>query len=99
MPENCPPVNDGEIAKLMPVETETKKTKAPPRFNEGSLIDAMQNAWKFIEDKDQQEKLKEAKGIGTPATRAAIISGLKKQNFLVQKGKNIVPTESGMDPI
>ncbi|RED52204.1 DNA topoisomerase [Aestuariispira insulae] len=91
-----PPVKDGDMATLNPVEVDTKKTKAPPRFNEGTLIDAMQNAWRFIEDKEQQEKLKEAKGIGTPATRAAIISGLKHQNFLVQKGKNIVPTDSGM---
>jgi DNA topoisomerase III len=40
--------------------------------------------------------LKEAKGIGTPATRAEIIGGLKKQNFLISQGKNIVPTETGL---
>src|SRR5207249_5206493 len=43
-----------------------------------------------------RERLKEAKGIGTPATRAEIIGGLKKQVFLVAQGKNIVPTESGL---
>jgi len=91
-----PPVQDGQIARLNPVEMDTKKTKAPPRFNEGSLIDAMQNAWRFVEDKDIQDRLKEAKGIGTPATRATVISGLKRQNFLAQSGKNIVPTPSAL---
>ena len=40
--------------------------------------------------------MKEAKGIGTPATRAEIIGGLKKQGFLIAQGKNIVPTETGV---
>lgn len=91
-----PPVQDGDMARLDPVETDTKKTKAPSRFNEGSLIDAMQNAWRFVEDKAIQERLKEAKGIGTPATRATVISGLKRQNFLAQSGKHIVPTSSAL---
>ncbi len=43
-----------------------------------------------------RDRLKEAKGIGTPATRAEIIGGLKKQEFLVAQGKNIVPTETGL---
>jgi DNA topoisomerase IA len=43
-----------------------------------------------------RERLKEAKGIGTPATRAEIIGGLKKQAFLIAQGKNIVPTETGL---
>ena len=53
----------------------------------------MQNAWRFVEDEVLRDRLKEAKGIGTPATRAEIIGGLKKQDFLVAQGKNIVPTE------
>ena len=43
-----------------------------------------------------RERLKEAKGIGTPATRAEIIGGLKKQGFLIAQGKNIVATEAGL---
>ena len=43
-----------------------------------------------------RERLKEAKGIGTPATRAEIIGGLKKQGFLIAQGKHIVPTEAGL---
>ncbi|MFD2205530.1 DNA topoisomerase [Kiloniella antarctica] len=91
-----PPVQDGDLATLMPVVTDTKKTKAPPRYNEGTLIDAMQNSWRFVDDKDLKERLKEAKGIGTPATRAAVITGLKLQNFLTQSGKHIVPTDAGL---
>jgi DNA topoisomerase-3 len=56
----------------------------------------MQNAWRFVDDEVLRERLKEAKGIGTPATRAEIIGGLKKQGFLVAEGKNIVPTELGL---
>jgi DNA topoisomerase III len=56
----------------------------------------MQNAWRFVDDEVLRERLKEAKGIGTPATRADIIGGLKKQAFLIAEGKNIVPTETGL---
>ncbi len=56
----------------------------------------MQTAWRFVDDEVLRERLKEAKGIGTPATRAEIIGGLKKQAFLMAQGKNIVPTETGL---
>ena len=56
----------------------------------------MQNAWRFVEDEALRERLKEAKGIGTPATRAEIISGLKKEGFLAAQGMNVVPTERGL---
>jgi DNA topoisomerase IA len=47
--------------------------------SEPTLIEAMQNAWRFVDDEILRQRLKEAKGIGTPATRAEIIGGLKKQ--------------------
>jgi DNA topoisomerase-3 len=56
----------------------------------------MQNAWRFVDDEVLRERLKEAKGIGTPATRAEIIGGLKRQGFLMAQGKHIVPTETGL---
>ena len=56
----------------------------------------MQNAWRFVDDEVLRERLKDAKGIGTPATRAEIIGGLKEQAFLAAQGKNIVPTETGL---
>jgi DNA topoisomerase-3 len=91
-----PALRNGEIARLENPTIEDKETRPPPRYNEGTLIEAMQNAWRFVDDEVLRERLKEAKGIGTPATRAEIIGGLKKQGFLVAQGKNIVPTETGL---
>ena len=75
---------------------EAKRTQAPPRYNEGTLVDAMQNAWRFVEDPALRDRLKEAKGIGTPATRAEVIKGLRKQNLLGADGKWLVPTPAGL---
>ncbi|MFC7737805.1 DNA topoisomerase [Roseomonas sp. GCM10028921] len=91
-----PALRDGEPARLHDAVVEAKETRPPPRYNEGTLIEAMQNAWRFVEDEALRERLKEAKGIGTPATRAEIIRGLKAQDFLAIDGKNIVPTERGL---
>jgi DNA topoisomerase-3 len=91
-----PPLRNGETAQLHDPKIEDKETRPPPRYNEGTLIDAMQNAWRFVDDEILRERLKEAKGIGTPATRAEIIGGLKKQGFLIAQGKHIVPTEAGL---
>ena len=91
-----PPLRDGETARLRDPEIEDKETRPPPRYREGTLIEAMQNAWRFVEDDALRERLREAKGIGTPATRAEIITGLKKQGFLTAQGKNIVPTDRGL---
>jgi DNA topoisomerase-3 len=91
-----PPLRNGETAQLHDPKIENKETRPPPRYNEGTLIEAMQNAWRFVDDEILRNRLKEAKGIGTPATRAEIIGGLKKQGFLIAEGKNIVPTETGL---
>jgi DNA topoisomerase-3 len=91
-----PALRNGEIAQLRNPTIEDKETRPPPRYNEGTLIEAMRKAWRFVDDEVLRERLKEAKGIGTPATRAEIIGGLKKQVFLITQGKNIVPTETGM---
>ncbi len=91
-----PGMRHGESAGLQNPVVEAKETRPPPRYNEGGLIEAMQNAWRFVEDDGLRDRLKEAKGIGTPATRAEIIAGLKRQGFLMAQGKNIVPTETGM---
>jgi len=91
-----PGLRDGETAVLSNPKIEDKQTRPPPRYNEGTLIEAMQNAWRFVDDEILRERLKQAKGIGTPATRAEIIGGLKKQGFLIAEGKHIVPTEAGL---
>ena len=91
-----PALGDGETARLRDPAIEDKETRPPPRYGEGTLIEAMQNAWRFVDDEALRDRLREAKGIGTPATRAEIISGLKKQGFLAAQGKNVVPTERGL---
>ena len=91
-----PVMRNGEIAHLFDPKIEAKETRPPPRYTEGTLIEAMQNAWRFVDNDALRDRLKEAKGIGTPATRAEIIGGLKRQDFLVGKGKTVEPTEIGL---
>ena len=91
-----PAFRNKEAARLRGPEIEDKETRPPPRYKEGTLIEAMQNAWRFVADETLRDRLKEAKGIGTPATRAEIIGGLKKQGFLTAQGQNIVPTDRGL---
>jgi len=94
--QTLPQLINGEQATLTRTCVDAKKTQPPPRYNEGTLVDAMQNAWRFVTDGALRERLKEAKGIGTPATRAEIIKGLKRQNMLAADGKLVVPTPSGL---
>jgi DNA topoisomerase III len=94
--QTLPSLCDGETASLSDARVEAKRTQPPPRYNEGTLVDAMQNAWRFVEDPALRERLKEAKGIGTPATRAEIIKGLKRQNLLAADGKLVLPTAAGL---
>ena len=91
-----PVLRHGETARLTDAAVEDKQTRPPPRYNEGALVAAMQNAWRFVADGPLRERLREAKGIGTPATRAEVIRGLKAQEFLTLDGKHLVPTERGL---
>jgi DNA topoisomerase III len=91
-----PNLSDGQSATLTRPKVQAKVTIPPARYNEGTLVDAMQNAWRFVKDEALRERLKEAKGIGTPATRAQIITGLKRQNMLAASGKLVVPTDAGL---
>ena len=91
-----PVLRDREVARLRDAKIEDKETRPPPRYKEGTLIEAMQNAWRFVEDEILRDRLQEAKGIGTPATRAEIIAGLRDQGFLKAERQNIVPTERGL---
>lgn len=91
-----PPLTDGEATTLTDPKVEAKRTQPPPRYSEGTLVEAMQNAWRFVDDLALRERLKEAKGIGTPATRAEIIKGLKRQNLLAADGKFVAPTTAGL---
>lgn len=72
-----------------------KKTTPPPRFTEGSLIEAMTNVHTLVTDPEQKKKLKDKKGIGQEATRTQIIENLLKRQLLLPKGKQIISSEAG----
>lgn len=91
-----PKLTDGVPVRLTSANVDAKRTKAPPRYSEGALIDAMQNAWRFVPEGPRRDRLMEAKGIGTPATRAEVIKGLKNQRQIEAAGKFLAPTEIGM---
>jgi DNA topoisomerase-3 len=94
--QTLPALTNGEAATLSDPKVEAKSTQPPPRYSEGTLVEAMQNAWRFVQAPELRERLKEAKGIGTPATRAEIIKGLKRQNLLTADGKFVIPTSGGL---
>jgi DNA topoisomerase-3 len=66
-------------------------TRPPPRYNEATLLSAMEGAGKSIEDDDLREAMRE-KGLGTPATRAQIIEGLITEKYILREGKELIPT-------
>jgi DNA topoisomerase III len=78
-------------AKVAEVEVRQDATKPPARYNEASLLGAMENAGKLVEDEALAEAMKE-RGLGTPATRAATIEGLLRQAYIERQGKELVPT-------
>jgi DNA topoisomerase-3 len=90
-------LRDGEPALLSNPRIESKKTKPPSRYSEGTLIKAMQEAWRFVSDPAKKAKLKDAKGIGTPATRAEVLKGLFSQGQFEKEGKTIKPSRAGME--
>lgn len=91
-----PAIANGALVSVDDAKVHIRKTEPPKRYTEAELPAVMQAAWKFVDDPEERERLKETNGIGTTATRASIIEGLKAQKFLeIAKGK-IVPTELGL---
>ena len=94
--QELPALENGAAAEIVAAQLAEKTTRAPERFNEGTLIKAMKNAAQFIRDPVLKERLKDAKGIGTQATRDTVIAGLKDQGLLMTKASKLYPTEAGM---
>lgn len=84
-------VADGERAHTHDLEIRDLATRPPARFTEATLLSAMEGAGKLVEDDELREAMAE-KGLGTPATRAAIIEGLISENYLVREGRELIPT-------
>ncbi len=88
---NLVPVQPNEQVKTSAIEIKQSQTKPPARFTEATLLSAMEGAGKLVEDEELREAMSE-KGLGTPATRAAIIDGLVNEQYLVRHGKELQAT-------
>lgn len=92
--QQLPRLQEGQPAQVLAVKSSRKKTQPPKPYTEAGLLSAMENAGRFVEDEALREQLKE-NGLGTPATRAAIIERLLKVGYIRRQGKNLLPTEKG----
>jgi DNA topoisomerase-3 len=85
------PVQPGEPAHNESVEIKALHTRPPARYTEATLLGAMEGAGKAIDDDELREVMQD-KGLGTPATRAAIIEGLLSEKYLLREGRELIPT-------
>lgn len=93
--QQLPALKKGDTADVLGITGKEAQTKPPAYFTEGTLIAAMENIWRSFDDEKLQAQLKEAGGIGTPATRAAIISELRRKTYLEADGKILHCTDLG----
>jgi DNA topoisomerase-3 len=84
-------VAENEKVKTEAVSPVPLKTKPPARYTEATLLSAMEGAGKLVDDDDMREAMSD-KGLGTPATRAAIIEGLLAEKYMVREAREIIPT-------
>lgn len=85
------PVEPGETVNVDSVELRENATKPPPRYTEATLLSAMESAGKLVEDDELREAMRE-KGLGTPATRASIIEGLLREQYLEREARELKPS-------
>ncbi|MBE7939454.1 MULTISPECIES: DNA topoisomerase III [Ramlibacter] len=84
-------VKPGETVHTERADPKGLKTRPPARYSEATLLGAMEGAGKFVEDDELREAMQE-KGLGTPATRAAIIEGLIGEKYMLREGRELIPT-------
>ena len=96
--QTLPKLELDEEVDTTEVEALEKETKPPRRYSDASLLGAMETAGKLVDDDELREAMKES-GIGTPATRAAIIERLIDVGYIEREGRALVPTEKGMNVI
>ncbi len=92
------PLPPGQPMHCAEIATQQLETKPPARFNEATLLSAMEHSGKLVEDEELAEAMKE-RGLGTPATRAAIIEKLLGENYLVRERKDLIPTSKAFELI
>ncbi len=93
---SLPKIEQGEQVKTTDAKAVGAATKPPARYTEATLLTAMEGAGKLIEDDDLRLAMA-GKGLGTPATRSAIIEGLIDQRYIVRDGKDLRPTRKAFD--
>ncbi|MEQ1620622.1 MAG: DNA topoisomerase 3 [Methylococcales bacterium] len=93
--QTLPPMKQNDAASCLKATRNDSKTKPPARFTEGTLQRAMENIHKFVTEAEHKKMLRDGDGIGTSATRASILSELKRREFLETKGKQIFSTALG----
>jgi DNA topoisomerase III len=96
--QQLPKLARGERVEVTDIGSEKKLTKPPARYNDNSLLGAMETAGKLVDDEELREAMKES-GIGTPATRAAIIERLIQVGYVERDGRAFVVTEKGLNVI
>ena len=89
--QNLVAVAPGEKVGVSEVESKPLKTRPPARYSEATLLGAMEGAGKMVDDDELREAMQE-KGLGTPATRAAIIEGLINEKYILRDGREMIPT-------
>ncbi len=85
------PIPESSEVRCSAIEQERLETKPPPRYSEATLLSAMEKSGKLLDDEELAEAMKE-RGLGTPATRAAIIEKLINEKYLVREAKELAPT-------
>lgn len=93
--QDLPELKKGDELKIKESNVLEKKTKPPVLYTEAGLLSAMESAGKDIENEDERKALQNI-GIGTPATRAAIIETLFTRNYIQREKKSLIPTEKGL---
>ena len=85
------PVQPGEVVETEEVLLKPNVTKPPARYNEATLLSAMEGAGKLVDDEDLREAMG-GRGLGTPATRAQIIENLITEQYMLREGRELIPT-------
>jgi DNA topoisomerase-3 len=96
--QRLPRLEQGERAVIEAVAGARKETKPPRRYSDASLLAAMETAGKLVDEDELREAMKDS-GIGTPATRAAIIERLIQVGYLERDGRALVATEKGLNVV
>jgi DNA topoisomerase III len=89
--QNLVAVQPGETVKTLEALVKALKTRPPARYSEATLLGAMEGAGKMVDDEELRSAMQE-KGLGTPATRAAIIEGLLTEKYMLREGRELIPT-------